>query len=248
MIATNVRATESLLRLAHAAGVERIVYTSSVAALRVGAEGRTAGRRERTPITYDKVVGTYKKSKFLAEQVALKLSDEGIPVDDRQSRRADRAGRCEADAHRRHDPRRRDGPHAGLSSIPGSASCMSTTAPPAICWRWTDGIVGERYILGGENISMGEVLALVDEVTGNSEAAGEAADRAAGARRLSSRSRWRALTGQRAAPDPRPPQDGAQDDVFLLRQGRGRTRLHAIARFRGGARCHRRGSTGAMRR
>ncbi len=76
---TNVTATKQLLRLAAEAGVERIVYTSSVATLGRESSGRPAD--EQTPVTIDDMTGHYKRSKFLAEEDVKRLvSDEGIPV------------------------------------------------------------------------------------------------------------------------------------------------------------------------
>ncbi len=164
MIATNVRATETLLRLAHAAGVERIIYTSSVAALGLAPRG-AAPADERTPITYDKVVGTYKKSKFLAEQVALRLSDEGVPVvivnpaapvgpgDVKPTP----TGAMIRDAATGRMPAFVD---TGLSVVHVDDCAAGHLL------ALDRGTIGERYILGGENMSMGEVLGLVDAVTG----------------------------------------------------------------------------------
>ncbi len=166
MIATNVRATESLLRIAHAAGVERIIYTSSVAALGLAPRGAPPAD-ERTPITYDKVVGTYKKSKFLAEQVALRLSDEGIPVvivnpaapigpgDVKPTP----TGAMIRDAATGRMPAFVD---TGLSVVHVDDCAAGHLL------ALDRGVIGERYILGGENISMSAVLGLVDEVTGQS--------------------------------------------------------------------------------
>ena len=76
---TNVSATKQLLRLASEAGVERIVYTSSVATLGREASGRPAD--EQTPVTIDDMTGHYKRSKLLAEEDVKRLvRDEGIPV------------------------------------------------------------------------------------------------------------------------------------------------------------------------
>jgi dihydroflavonol-4-reductase len=164
MIATNVRATEALLRLAHAAGVERIIYTSSVAALGLAPRGAPPAD-ERTPITYDKVVGTYKKSKFLAEQVAVRLADEGIPVvivnpaapigpgDVKPTP----TGVMIRDAATGRMPAYVD---TGLSVVHVDDCAAGHLL------ALDRGTIGERYILGGENISMGDVLGLVDEVTG----------------------------------------------------------------------------------
>jgi dihydroflavonol-4-reductase len=164
MIATNVRATESLFRLAHAAGVERIVYTSSVAALGLAPRG-AAPADETTPNSYNKVVGTYKKSKFLAEQVALRLAGEGVPVvivnpaapigpgDVKPTP----TGAMIRDAATGRMPAFVD---TGLSVVHVDDCAAGHLL------ALDRGVIGERYILGGENISMGEVLALVDEATG----------------------------------------------------------------------------------
>ncbi len=164
MIATNVRATESLLRLAHTAGVERIVYTSSVAALGVSPKGAPPAD-ENTPITYDKVVGTYKKSKFLAEQMALRLSDEGIPVVIVNPAAPIGPGDVKPTPT---GVMIRD---AAIGRMPAYVDTGLSVVHVDDCaaghlMALDRGEIGERYILGGENISMAEVLRLVDEVTG----------------------------------------------------------------------------------
>ena len=164
MIATNVHATESLLRIAHAAGVERIVYTSSVAALGLAPRGAPPAS-ENTPVTYEKVVGTYKKSKFLAEQVALKLSDEGIPVVIVNPAAPVGPGDVKPTP-------------TGVMIRDAATGRMPAFVDTGLCVVHVDdcaaghllalerGRIGERYILGGENVSLGDVLKLVDEVTG----------------------------------------------------------------------------------
>jgi dihydroflavonol-4-reductase len=166
MIATNVHATESLLRLAHAAGAERIIYTSSVATLGLAPRGAPPAD-ERTPITYDKVVGTYKKSKFLAEQVALRLSDEGIPVVIVNPAAPIGPGDVKPTP-------------TGVMIRDSATGRMPAFVDTGLSVVHVDdcaaghllaldrGTIGERYILGGENVSMAEVLGLVDEVTGRS--------------------------------------------------------------------------------
>ena len=74
----NVDGTRLLLQAAGDAGVNRIVYTSSVGALglpRGGGQGR-----ENTPVALEDMVGHYKRSKFLAEEVALQAAEAGLPV------------------------------------------------------------------------------------------------------------------------------------------------------------------------
>jgi dihydroflavonol-4-reductase len=74
----NVDGTRNLLTASGDAGVTRIVYTSTVGALGIPKDG-TAGTEE-TPVTLDEMVGPYKRSKFLAEQMALELARGGLPV------------------------------------------------------------------------------------------------------------------------------------------------------------------------
>jgi dihydroflavonol-4-reductase len=75
---SNVDGTRNLLEAAAAAGVERVVYTSSVGALGIPADG-TPGT-EATPVGLNDMIGVYKRSKFLAEQEALRFAREGVPV------------------------------------------------------------------------------------------------------------------------------------------------------------------------
>src|SRR5438067_1532243 len=74
----NVDGTRSVLEAAGQAGVTRVVYTSSVGALGIPKDG-TPGT-EQTPVTLADMVGDYKRSKFLAEQVALDFARRGLPV------------------------------------------------------------------------------------------------------------------------------------------------------------------------
>jgi dihydroflavonol-4-reductase len=79
MLRTNVDGTVALIRAATAAGVQRIVYTSSVATLRLSSAGGMVA--EDSVATLDDMVGTYKRSKFIAEQEVMKLVErEGAPV------------------------------------------------------------------------------------------------------------------------------------------------------------------------
>jgi dihydroflavonol-4-reductase len=74
----NVDGTRALLEACGDAAVARIVYTSSVGALGIPRDG-TPGT-EDTPVTLDDMVGPYKRSKFLGEQVALEFAGKGLPV------------------------------------------------------------------------------------------------------------------------------------------------------------------------
>jgi len=77
MYRTNVDGTRNVLEAARRAGVERIVYTSTV-----GCIGLPAGAPgdEETPVSLEDMTGHYKRSKFLAEQAALDFARSGLPV------------------------------------------------------------------------------------------------------------------------------------------------------------------------
>ena len=75
---TNVEGTRAMLGAAVDAGAKRIVYTSTVGALGVPHDG-TPGNEE-TPVSLADMVGPYKASKFLAEQVACEMAKSGAPV------------------------------------------------------------------------------------------------------------------------------------------------------------------------
>ena len=164
MLAANVEGTRVLMRAALEAGVERVVYCSSVAAL--GLTGDATPADERTPVTRSKIIGTYKQSKFDAEQVLSDLvATEGLPavivnpaapVGPRDIKPTP-TGRMIADAAGGRMPAYVD---TGLNIVhvddvaEGHALALER------------GVVGQRYILGGENLTMAALLALVDDVAG----------------------------------------------------------------------------------
>lgn len=75
---TNVDGTRNILRAALEAGVEKVVYTSSVGALGLSVDGSPAD--EESPVSLAHMVGHYKRSKYLAERVAEEYADKGLPV------------------------------------------------------------------------------------------------------------------------------------------------------------------------
>jgi dihydroflavonol-4-reductase len=77
MYRSNVDGTRNLLNAARAAAVEKVVYTSTVGCIGVP-EGGIGD--EAQPITLEEMTGPYKRSKFLAERVALEFAAEGFPV------------------------------------------------------------------------------------------------------------------------------------------------------------------------
>ncbi|MDM9384804.1 NAD-dependent epimerase/dehydratase family protein [Chlorogloeopsis sp. ULAP01] len=78
LIRHNVLGTHNILAAAQKAGIERTVYTSSVAAIGVGAAGTAVDETYQSPL--EKLVGNYKKSKFLAEQEAMQAARAGQDV------------------------------------------------------------------------------------------------------------------------------------------------------------------------
>ncbi|WP_455379622.1 hopanoid-associated sugar epimerase [Petrachloros mirabilis] len=74
----NVTGTKNLLEAARASNIERTVYCSTIGAIGLP-PGEGLGTEE-TPVSLDQMTGHYKRSKYLAEQVVLKLAREGLPV------------------------------------------------------------------------------------------------------------------------------------------------------------------------
>jgi dihydroflavonol-4-reductase len=74
----NVTGTRNMLSAARQAGVERTVYCSTIGAIGLPPEGGLGS--EETPVSLDQMAGHYKRSKYLAEQEALKFAHEGLPV------------------------------------------------------------------------------------------------------------------------------------------------------------------------
>jgi dihydroflavonol-4-reductase len=78
IIESNVGGTENVLEAALSCGAGRVVYTSSVGALGLRADGKPAD--ENTPVRLEDMVGVYKRSKFLAERKAEEYFARGLPV------------------------------------------------------------------------------------------------------------------------------------------------------------------------
>jgi dihydroflavonol-4-reductase len=75
---TNVEGTRNILEASHQAGVRRVVYTSSVATVGIPADGSPGN--EDTPVAVGDMIGHYKRSKFLAEQLVREAALSGTPV------------------------------------------------------------------------------------------------------------------------------------------------------------------------
>ena len=164
MYAANVDGTGKLLRAAMQSGVDRIVYTSSVSVVGIPADGSPGN--EETPVELEDMIGPYKRSKFLAEQLVRKLAaDEGCPVvivnpstpigpgDVKPTP----TGRVIDDAVHGRMPAYVD---TGLNIVHVDDVA---TGHLLACER---GEVGRRYILGGENLTLQELLANVADLVG----------------------------------------------------------------------------------
>ncbi len=160
----NVDGTRALLLAAQAAGVERMVYCSSVAALGLVGDGTAAD--ETTPNALYKVIGTYKRSKYLAEQAVLALvREQGVPVVivnpsapvGPRDIKPTPTGKMIADTAAGRMPAYVD---TGLNVV----HVDDVAAGHVLALE--RGRVGECYILGGEDMDMASLLALVAEAAG----------------------------------------------------------------------------------
>lgn len=163
MLHANVDGTVSMIRAAQDAGVERIVYCSSVAALGVTADGSAA--TEETPVDPSAIVSTYKRSKYEAEQAALALGRQGAPVVvvnpaapvGPRDIKPTPTGRMVLDAAAGRMPAYVD---TGLNVV----HVDDVAEGHALAFE--RGKLGEKYILGGENLTLRELLTLIAEVAG----------------------------------------------------------------------------------
>src|SRR5262249_30230260 len=78
MYRSNVEGTQALLRAAKKSGVRRVVYTSSVATMGFTSNGHLAD--ENSPVSLENMIGPYKSSKFMAEQVAMEAGRKEMDV------------------------------------------------------------------------------------------------------------------------------------------------------------------------
>jgi len=161
----NVDGTRAILDAARRAGVKRIVYTSSVATLGIPKDG-TPGS-ETTPVTVDDMIGHYKRSKFLAEEVARQFAAEGTPVVivnpstpiGPHDIKPTPTGRIVRDAMAGRLPAYVD---TGLNIVHVEDVAEGH-------WLAHErGVVGERYILGGFNMSLRDVLTEIADIAGRS--------------------------------------------------------------------------------
>ncbi len=160
----NVEGSVALIRAATAAGVSRVVYCSSVAVL--GIDKARPPSDETTPVALHHMIGHYKRSKFQAEEAVKKLVAEekapvvivnpSTPVGPRDIKPTP-TGRLIRDAALGKMPAYVD---TGLNVVH-----VDDVAEGHIL-AFEKGRIGERYILGGDDMSLREILAVIAEAAG----------------------------------------------------------------------------------
>ncbi len=160
---SNVEGTRNVLTAARDSGVRRVVYTSSVATMGFGNNGHLTD--EKAPVTLSNMIGDYKRSKFMAEQLVIEAGRGGqnvvvvnptTPIGERDIKPTP-TGRIVVDFLRRKFPAYVD---TGLNLVDvtdcaqGHLLAMEKAVP------------GERYILGGENLTLKQILDKLSAITG----------------------------------------------------------------------------------
>ena len=159
----NVEGTRQVLEAARQQGVERIVYTSSVSALGFREDGSPAN--EETPSSLDDRIGPYQRSKFLAEEVARDFAHRGLPVVV--------VNPCSPVGVGDHKPTPTgqiivdflNGRLFGYLDTGLNIVDVEDVAAGHLLAA-ERGQVGQRYILGGENLTLKRILDLLSEVSG----------------------------------------------------------------------------------
>jgi dihydroflavonol-4-reductase len=160
---TNVEGTRRVLEAARDAGVQRIVHTSSIAALGVHEDHSPAN--EDTPSTLDDKIGPYQRSKFLGQEVALDFARQGVPVVI--------VNPCAPVGVGDHKPTPTGqiivdflkGRMFGYVDTGLNVVDVEDVAAGHLLAA-ERGRVGEKYILGGENLTLRQVLDLLAQVSG----------------------------------------------------------------------------------
>ena len=163
MYRSNVEGTRALLEAARKNGVRRVVYTSSVATMGFTSNGRVAD--EESPVALADMIGHYKRSKFMAEQVAIEAGRNGqevvivnpsTPIGEMDIKPTP-TGRIVVDFLKRKFPAYVD---TGLNLVD------ATECARGHILALEKGRSGERYILGGENLTLKQILDKLAAITG----------------------------------------------------------------------------------
>jgi dihydroflavonol-4-reductase len=164
IVHNNVEGTRIVLRAAQAAGVERIVYTSSVATLRLNPDGVPADESEM--LSQDRAIGAYKRSKVAAESLALQMaSREGLPL-------------VIVNPSTPIGPRDVRPTPTGRIIVEAASGRMPAFVDTGLNLVHVDdvagghllalqrGRIGQRYILGGENVTLARMLEMIAGLVG----------------------------------------------------------------------------------
>jgi len=163
MYRSNVEGTRAVLEAARKNRVRRVVYTSSVATMGFTSNGKPAD--ENSPVSLEHMIGHYKKSKFMAEQVAIEAGKSGMdvvvvnpttPVGE-QDIKPTPTGRIIVDFLKKKFPAYVD---TGLNLVDVDECARGHVA------ALEKGRSGERYILGGENLTLKQILDKLAAITG----------------------------------------------------------------------------------
>ena len=159
----NVEGTRQVLDVAQHAGVERIVYTSSIAVLGVHKDGSPA--IEDTPSTLADRIGPYQRSKFLAEEVARDFARQGLPVVIVNPSTPVGIGDHKPTPTGQIIVDFLNGRIFGYVDTGLNIIDVDDVAAGHLLAAQR-GQVGQRYILGGENLTLKQILDLLAEVSG----------------------------------------------------------------------------------
>ena len=163
MYRSNVEGTRAILEAARKNGVRRVVHTSSVATMGFTDDGSPAD--EDSPVSLDAMIGPYKRSKFMAEQIAMEAGRSGMdvvtvnpttPVGE-QDVKPTPTGRIVVDFLKRKFPAYVE---TGLNLVDARECALGHIA------ALEKGRSGERYILGGENLTLKQILDRLSMITG----------------------------------------------------------------------------------
>jgi dihydroflavonol-4-reductase len=159
----NVKGTCNVMVAAMKSGVEKVVYTSSVGTLAASIDGKQS--TEETPVSFSDMYGHYKRSKFLAEREVYGFVDKGLPVVivnpstpvGPMDTKPTPTGRIIVDFLNGRMP-------AYLDTGLNFADVEDVACGHLLACQY--GIVGEKYILGNRNMSLGDFLGLIARITG----------------------------------------------------------------------------------
>jgi dihydroflavonol-4-reductase len=163
MYRSNVEGTRALLEAARKNSVRRVVYTSSVATMGFTSNGTVAD--EDSPVSLANMIGHYKRSKFMAEQIALEAGRSGqdvvvvnpsTPVGEMDIKPTP-SGRIIVDFLKRKFPAYVD---TGLNLVDATECARGHIS------ALEKGRSGLRYVLGGENLTLKQILDKLAAITG----------------------------------------------------------------------------------